>query len=460
MSSDLLLTGGTLVTPSESTQADLLIRRGRIAAIGRDLQADCDRRDVTGLWVMPGGIDTHVHLEHPIDRLGVVTADDFYTGTVAAACGGTTSIIDFALQRKGETIEQAVTRRMEEAGKSVVDYGLHVILTDVRDDVLEEIPRFIAEGYVSFKIYTTFGDKYVDDAGLLRVLEKTAAHGGLVYVHCENDAAIRYFTLACIECGETGPPGHMKSRPPEAEAEAVSRVIALAEMVRAPLCIAHVTSRRALESIQTARTRGVPVFAETCPQYLTLTDEQYAVDRGFEAAKYVCTPPLRAREHQQALWRGLSHGDLQQVSSDHSSFRFKDQRQVGRGDFTRIPNGLPGIETRLSILFSEGVCQGRLSASRFVDLVAAQPAKIFGLYPQKGTISVGSDADLVVLDPDAEWVVDYRSLHQAVDYSPYDGMTLKGTPVLTLLRGQVVSEGRQPRVERGQGRFLARHLRV
>ncbi len=457
MTSDLLLTGGTLITPSESTQADLLIRQGRIAAIGRDLAADCETRDVSGLWVMPGGIDTHVHLEHPIDRLGVVTADDFYSGTVAAACGGTTSIIDFALQRKGETIRQAVDRRMAEAAKSVIDYGLHVILTDIRDDVIDDIPRFVDEGYVSFKIYTTFGDKYVDDDGLIRVLEKAGASGGLVYVHCENDAAVRHFTLGCIECGETGPPGHMKSRPPEAEAEAVGRAIALAEMVNAPLCIAHVTSRGALETIRAARARGAAVVAETCPQYLTLSDRKYSVDLGFEAAQYVCTPPLRAEEHQHALWDGLRRGDLQQISSDHSSFK-KEQKLMGRDSFTRIPNGLPGIETRLSLLFSEGVRKGRLSANQFVDLMAAQPAKIFGLYPRKGAISVGSDADLVCMDPTAEWVVDHRALHEAADYSPYDGMQLQGAPVLTLSGGRVVSEQGQPHVERGQGRFLARRL--
>jgi dihydropyrimidinase len=455
MSRELLLSGGTLATATESVEADLLIRDGKIALIGRDLATDGEKRDVSGLLVMPGGIDTHVHLEHPIERLGVVTGDDFYTGTVAAACGGTTTIIDFALQKKGESIAEALSRRRGQAEKCVIDYGLHVILTDVRDDVLAEIPHFIKEGYTSYKLFTTFGDKYLDDEAIIKVFEKTSAGGALAYMHCENDAACRHFVSAALKRGDTGPPGHRDGRPPLTEAEAVNRAIALAVMLDATVCIAHVTSKEALEVITSWRSKGARVNCETCTQYLTLTDEKLGPELGFEAAKYVCTPPLRAADHLESLWIGIERGGIQQVSSDHSSFTFKD-REMGRDNFTRIPNGLAGIETRLPILFSDGVVTGRISLNRFVELTATNPAKIFGLFPQKGTLAVGADADIVVMDPEKEWVVDYKKLHQAVDYSPYEGKELKGAPVLTLSRGEAVAENQEPQMERGRGRFLAR----
>jgi dihydropyrimidinase len=460
MSSDCVLVGGTLVTPRETYQADIHIREGKIATIGKDLQVEGERRDVTGHFVMPGGIDTHVHLEHPLDRMGISTADDFESGTTAAACGGTTTIVDFALQRQGETIEQAVSRRRGEAEKSVIDYGLHVILTDIRNDILDEMSRFVNEGYTSYKIYMTFGDKRVDDEGLLKVLEQTATHGGLAFVHCENDAAVCHFTQGCLDSGETGPYGHLKSRPPMVEAEAAHRAISLAEMVGAPVCIAHVTSKDTLAVIEAGRDRGARVFGESCPQYLTLTDEHYQPWHGFEAAKFVCTPPLRDKPHLSALWTGLQRGSLHQVSSDHAPFRFHDQKQLGRNDFTRIPNGVPGIETRLPLVFSEGVAKELISVSRFVELVSANPAKLFGLYPQKGTLTIGADADLVVWDPDKKWEVTHEKLHHAVDYTPYEGMRLTGAPVLVLSRGEIVSENGEPRASRGRGRFVERRPEV
>lgn len=457
MSSDLLLKNGTLAGAEETYPADLLIRGGRIAAIGRDLPADGEARDVTGLFVMPGGIDTHVHLQHPVERLGVVTADDFYTGTVAAACGGTTAIIDFALQDQGGSIEQALARRIEQARPSAIDYGLHVIVTDVRDDVLAEIPSAIASGHVSYKLFTTFADKRLDDASLVAVFEQTAAHGGLAYVHCENDGAITHFIRRCLERGDTGPSAHVKARPPLTEAEAAHRVLALAQMMKATVVIAHVTSEETLEVIEAWRRRGSRVFCETCPQYLTMTDRELAPELGFDAAPYVCTPPLRAPEHGHALWKALQRGQIQQVCSDHSSFTLQD-REMGRHDFTRIPNGLPGIETRLSILFSEGVSTGKISINRFVELVSTNPAKIFGLFPKKGSLSIGADADLVVFDPEKEWIIDHKMLHQKVDYSPYQNMEVKGAPVLTISRGEVVSENGEPKAERGRGQFIRRRL--
>ena len=458
MPKELLLKNGTLVTASDKFDADLLIRDGHIAAFGKDLTTDGETRDVAGLLVMPGGIDTHVHLQHPIERLGVVTADDFYTGTVAAACGGTTCIIDFALQKKGDSIEEATRRRMDEARQSVVDFSLHVILTDLRDEVLDEIPTFIERGFVSYKLFTTFGDKRVDDGGLVKVFERLAPHGGLAYVHCENDGAIGHLIRRCLEQGETGPTGHLKSRPPITEAEAANRAIALADMMGAPICIAHVTSKETVEVIENWSNRGTIVFSETCPQYLSLNSEKLAPEHGFEAARFVCTPPLRDSKHQEALWQALERGSVQQVSSDHSSFPVKD-REMGRDNFTRIPNGLPGIETRLPILFSEGVVKGRFTANRFVELVATNPAKIFGLYPRKGSLGMGADADLVVMDPEKQWVVDYRNLNQPVDYSPYQGMQIQGAPALTISRGQIVAENGAARAERGRGQFVARARR-
>lgn len=455
MKGELLLKNGTLVTANDTFAADLLIKDGRIAAFGKDLTTAGETRDVAGLLVMPGGIDTHVHLQHPVERLGVTTADDFHTGTVAGACGGTTCIIDFALQKKGDSIEGAIHRRMDQARQSVVDFSLHVILTDLRDEVLAEIPTCIDRGFVSYKLFTTFGDKRIDDRGLVRVFEQLAPNGGLAYVHCENDGAIGHLIHKCLERGDTGPTGHLKSRPPITEAEAANRAIALADMMGAPICIAHVTSKETVEVIETWRHRGANVVSETCPQYLSLSSEKLAPEHGFDAARYVCTPPLRDTEHQRALWHALEQGSIQQVSSDHSSFPIKD-REMGRGNFTRIPNGLPGIETRLPILFSEGVATGRFSANRFVELAATNPARIFGLYPQKGSLSVGADADLLVMDPEKEWIIDYRDLHQPVDYSPYDGMRIRGAPVLTVSRGEIIVERGAPHADRGRGQFVSR----
>lgn len=458
--SDLLIRGGTLVDAAGAQVADLLIRDGRIAARGAaaaEQGAGAPEMDATGLLVMPGGIDTHTHMAHPIDRMGITTADDFHTGTVAAACGGVTTIIDFALQRKGDRLAEVMERRLEEvAADAVVDYGLHMIVTDVRDDVIAELPELIAAGHPSFKIYMTYADKVVHDRELLRVLEAAADGGGLVYLHCENDCAVNHLIHRFLEAGHTEPEYHARSRPPQVEAEATNRAILMAEVVGAPVCIAHVTSAEAAEVVARARQRGIAVAAETCPQYLVLTEDRYHDDGDFQAAKYVCSPPLRPGGHPEALWSALEDGSLQQVSSDHAPFRFADQKTQGRGNFTRIPNGLPGVETRLPIIFSEGVSKGRISPSRFVELTSTNPARIFGLYPRKGSLEVGADADLVFFDPEAEAVVDATDLHSAVDYNPFEGMALKGLPVLTVSRGEVVARDGDPTVVRGRGRQAER----
>ena len=457
--SELLIAGGTVVTADRMEPGDVLISHGRIAAVGSGLRTSGEVLDVPGHWVMPGGIDTHTHIAHPIDRLGITTADDFFTGTLAGACGGVTTILDFSLQRRGESLLLARDRRLAEIEPdAVIDYGFHTIVTDVRDDVLDEIPHLIEDGFPSFKVYMTYGDKIVDDAGLLRLLEVTGKHGGLVYVHCENDCAVTHLIERHLAAGRTGPAFHAPSRPPAVEAEATHRAIMLAGLAGAPLCIAHVTSAGAARHVADARERGEPVVAETCPQYLVLDDSVYDPDGGFEVAKFVCSPPMRAAKHRDALWDAMVAGSIQQVSSDHAPFRYHDQKTTGRGDFTRIPNGLPGIETRLPLLLTAGVKSGRLSPQRFVELTATGPARIFGLYPRKGTLDVGADADVIVVDPDAEVEIDAAMLHSAVDYSPYQGMKVAGFPAWTLSRGDVIVERGEPVAGRGRGRLVARGL--
>ncbi len=461
--SELLIAGGTVVTADRMERADVLVRDGRIAAVAPNLaEGDPSSHgaarivDARGHWVMPGGIDTHTHLAHPIDRLGINTADDFFTGTVAGACGGVTAIIDFSLQRRGESMLYARDRRLAEIEPdAIIDYGFHTIVTDVRDDVMTEIPALIDDGFPSFKIYMTYGDKIVDDAGLIRLLEATGANGGLVYVHCENDCAVTHMIERHLSADKTGPAYHAPSRPPEVESEATHRAIMLAGLAGAPLCIAHVTSAGAARHVADARAQAQPVAAETCPQYLVLDDSVYDPDGGFEVAKFVCSPPMRAAEHRDVLWEALAAGSVQQVSSDHAPFRYHDQKTTGRGDFTRIPNGLPGIETRLPLLFAYGVKTGRLSPQQFVAVTATNPARIFGLHPRKGTLDVGADADLIVVDPAAEVAIDAAGLHSAVDYSPYQGMKAC-FPTWTFSRGEAIVERGEPVAQRGRGRLAER----
>ena len=460
--SDLLIKGGTVVTADQMGPGDVLVRNGRIAAVGPDAGAGKVTGgtrviDASGHWVMPGGIDTHTHLLHPIDRLGITTADDFHTGTVAGACGGVTTIIDFSLQRRGESLLLARDRRLAEIEPdAVIDYGFHTIVTDVRDDVLAEMPALIEGGFPSFKVYMTYGDKIVNDADFLRLLEATGEHGGIVLVHCENDCAVNHLIERHLSTGRTGPAYQAPSRPPAVEAEATHRAIMLAGLAGAPLCIAHVTSSGAARHVADARGRGEPVAAETCPQYLVLDDSVYDPDGGFEVAKFVCSPPMRAAEHRDVLWEALAAGSIQQVSSDHAPFRYHDQKTTGRDNFTRIPNGLPGIETRLPLVFTGGVTAGRLSPQRFVEITATNPARIFGLHPRKGTLDVGADADVIVVDPDAEIEIDAGRMHSAVDYNPYQGLKARGFPTWTLSRGEVIVERGEPVARRGRGRLAQR----
>ena len=455
--SELLIRGGTIVTADSIEEADVLTRDGRIVEVGEGLASEGRVIDASGHWVMPGGIDTHTHLAHPIGRLGITTADDFYTGTVAGAFGGVTTILDFGLQGKGESLSRARDRRLGEiAPDAVIDYGFHMIVTDVNEAVLAEVGDLIAAGFPSFKIYMTYSDKKIGDDDLLVLLEAAAGLGGLIYAHCENDCAVTHLIERHLARGDTGPAYHAPSRPPEVEAEATNRAIMLAEVAGAPICIAHVTSAGAAKHVADARARGAPVVAETCPQYLVLDDSVYDPSAGCEVAKFVCSPPMRATAHVDALWDALVDGSIQQVSSDHAPFRFEGQKTGGCHDFTQIPNGLPGIETRLPILFTEGVSKGRISPEQFVALTSTGPARIFGMHPSKGTLEPGADADLVVVDPEREATVDAAILHSDVDYSPYEGMSLRGLPTWTISRGEIIVSDGELSAERGRGRLVER----
>ncbi len=457
MSNELLIRGGTLVSESDTRTCDLLIRDGKIANIGENLDTSGRTIDAQHKLVMPGGIDTHVHMSHPIDALGITTADDFYTGSLAAACGGTTTFIDFALQRPGDSLATTRERRLAEVqSETTLDFGLHTIVTDVRDETIAEVGPSVEEGFPSFKLMMTYVGKRLNDAALLNVMESAAEHGGICYLHCENDAAVTHLIRRHLERGETGPYYHAKSRPAAAEAEATHRAIILAELMGAPICIAHVTNAGAAGHIAQARERGLPVVSETCPHYLTLSEEVFDPSQGFEAARFVCSPPMRDKSHSEHLWHALQSGELQQVSSDHAPFRFNDQKTLGRDNFTRIPNGLPGIETRLPLLFTHGVKTGRISATRFVELVSTNPAKIFGMYPEKGSLDIGTDADVIVTDPEQEVTIDHEVLHSAMDYSPYAGMRVSGFPAWTIARGEIIVEHGEPKAERGRGRLVRR----
>lgn len=453
---ELLIRNGTLVTAGGSSRADLLCRDGRIVGIGRfpEAPAGAELLEARGCYVLPGGVDVHVHLQMSVGDMA--TSDDFYSGTVAAACGGTTTVLDFATQARGQRIEEAVAlRRAEADGQVAVDYGLHLAVTDLAGDTLQALRRLAGEGYTSLKIYTVYRALYLEDPEILQLLELCAEAGLLPMVHGENRALVEYCTERLRAQGKRAPCYHAQARPAVAEAEGVARVLALAEVVGCPVYIAHVSSARALEEIRRARDRGQTVFAETCPHYLLLGEELYGAP-GFEGAKYVVTPPLRRPSDRDALWNALAQGEIDVVSTDHCPWNYRGQKDRGREDFSLIPGGMPGIETRLALLWSEGVGNGRLSPEQFVSLTATAPARLFGLAPRKGNIGVGADADLVVWDPRQEVPLSARELHQQVDYCPYEGWVARGYPRAVVLRGEViVREGRFVGAQ-GQGRFLPR----
>ena len=455
---DCVIRNARLATASDTIDCDIGIREGRIAMLGQGLAQGTHEIDAAGRVVTPGGIDGHCHLDQPMEP-PVRMADNFDTGTRAAACGGTTTVIPFAAQVKGNSLQAAVDDYHRRAdGVAHVDYAFHLIVSDPTDTVLNsELPSLIRNGYTSFKLYMTYDDLKLDDGQILDVLALARREGAMAMIHAENADCIAWLTKKLEAAGQTAPRFHSHSRPMLVEREATHRVISLAELIDVPILIVHVSGREAVEQIRWARSRGMKIFAETCPQYLFLTAADLGIDDNYLGAKCVCSPPPRDASNQQVIWDGLSDGLFTVLSSDHAPFNYDDPAGKKPGGkevpFAYIPNGIPGIETRMPLLYSEGVLGGRLTLNRFVELTATQPAKAYGLHPRKGTVAIGSDADLVIWDH-REVTLTNSMLHHAVDYTPYEGMTLKAWPGLTMLRGQVVWDGTTFTPPRGGGQFL------
>ncbi|CAB3395374.1 dihydropyrimidinase [Kyrpidia spormannii] len=450
-----VIRGGTIVTASDIVRADVLIEDGIVTSIAANLPAaGHDVVDATGCYLFPGGIDPHTHLDMPFG--GTVTADDFRTGTIAAAFGGTTTVIDFALHAKGQSLHDAVRIWHGKAeGKAAVDYSFHVMIGDLREDVMREIPDVVErEGVSSFKVFMAYkGTFQVDDETLFRTLRMAADVGALVQVHAENGDVIDVLVREALAKGQIEPRYHALTRPPEAEGEATARAIRLAEIAKAPLYVVHVTCAQAADAISDARKRGLPIYGETCPQYLVCDIGDY--DRpGFEGAKYVMSPPLREKWHQDVLWGKLANLELQAFGSDQCSFNFKGQKELGLHNFSLIPNGAPTIEDRMAILYHFGVNEGRIGLNKFVALTSTNVAKLFGLFPRKGTIAVGSDADIVIWDPEVERTITAETHHMNVDYNPFEGMRVKGKPRKVFLRGHLIVDGDSFLGEPGMGSFL------
>jgi dihydropyrimidinase len=454
---DTVIRNGTIVTAIDTYLSDVGILGGKISTIGLNLPVDGAGKviEARGMMVMPGGIDVHTHLDMPFG--GTMSADDFESGTIAAAYGGTTTLIDFAIQYKGQTLRHAFDTWMKKAdGKAVIDYAFHCIITDIAVAQLDEMKAFVREGVPTFKLFMAYpGVFMLDDASIFKAMGAAANSGGMICMHAENGGAIDVIVQRALAEGKRAPKYHALTRPVTLEAEATSRAIALAEIAGTPVYIVHLSCNEALEKVREARDRGLRVYAETCPQYLYLSLENMDAP-GFESAKYVFTPPLREKWHQEKLWQGLAQDDLQVVSTDHCPFCMKEQKELGKDDFTKIPNGGPGIEHRLSLVYNGGVHGGKFSPNRFVQLVSTAPAKLFGLYPRKGTVAVGSDADLIVFDPNEEQIISVKTHHMRVDYSMFEGTRVKGTTKTVLSRGRTIIDNGRFTGKAGAGEFLRR----
>jgi dihydropyrimidinase len=452
-----LIKNGRIVTAVDDYHADILIDGERVVLIGENLTMEADKViDAKDRLVIPGGIDAHTHMDMPFG--GTTSADDFESGTKAAAHGGTTTIIDFAIQNKGQSLYEALdTWHAKAQGKASIDYGFHMIATDLPRERISEMKKLIHnEGVTSFKLFMAYpGVLLVDDATIFRAMVAAGEEGGLICMHAENGVVINEIVQYAIEQGCTAPKFHSLTRPTKAEAEGVNRAIALSEMAGSPVYIVHLSCYDALKKIKEARDEGLPAFAETCPQYLFLDYSHYE-GPGFEGAKYVMTPPLREKWNQEELWTGLRMNDLQTVSTDHCPFCFNDQKQLGKDDFSKIPNGGPGVENRMSLIYNGGVAEGRISVNRFVEITSTAAAKIFGLFPRKGTIAVGSDADIVIFNPNEKMTISAKTHHMRVDYSCYEGKEVKGVPETVLSRGKVVIEGGKYVGKKGDGQYLKR----
>jgi dihydropyrimidinase len=454
-----LIRNGTIVNAHQSQKADVLIDGEKIHAIGSFPDEVADSiLDATGMLVIPGGIDAHTHLDMPFG--GTTSSDDFETGTRAAAIGGTTSLVDFAIQAKGTKMRDALDTWWKKAdNRACIDYGLHMIVTDLGEAGLEDMDSLVGEGVASFKLFMAYpGVLMVDDATIFKAMAQTAKNGALICMHAENGGVIDVIVQRALAEGKTAPIYHALTRPTIAEAEAVHRAIAMAEMAGAPVYIVHLSSEDALNQVREARDRGLPAFAETCPQYLLLSIEKLALP-DFEGAKYVFTPPLREKENLPKLWDGLKHDHLQVVSTDHCPFCFEDQKILGKDSFAKIPNGGPGIENRMQLMYHHGVNEHKLSVNRFVEITSTTPARIFGMYPKKGVIAAGSDADIVIWDPEAEHLISAKTHHMRVDYSMFEGWRVKGNAKTVLSRGEVIVEGGSYLGKAGRGQYLRRAAR-
>jgi dihydropyrimidinase len=460
MSFDVIIRGGTVATASDIFACDVGIKAGRIVALGENLGDATEVIDATDRLVLPGGIDSHVHFAQPSGP-GIVMADGFETGTRSAAFGGNTTVMPFCLQQKGESLREALKNyHAQAAGNCYIDVSFHLIIADATEQVLgQELPALIKDGYTSFKVFMTYEGLALSDLEILKVMAVARETGAIVMVHAENYDAIRFLTDRLEQGGHTAPRFHGTSRPIPVEREATHRAISLAELVDVPIMIVHVSNRQAMEEIQRAQARGLKIYGETCPQYLVLTERDMD-GVGMEGAKYVCSPPPRDLESQKACWEGLQLGTFRVFSSDHCPFRYDDPEgklaPKGRSSFRWVPNGIPGVATRLPILFSEGVAKGRIDLNRFVALSSTNHAKTYGLYPRKGTIAVGADADIAIWDPNRTVTITHDLLHDGCDYTPYEGRVVTGWPVLTMVRGTTVVRDGQLVGRKGAGGHLAR----
>ncbi len=450
-----LIKNGRIVTAVDDYRADILIEDEQVSVIGKTLEMEADKViDASGKLVIPGGIDPHTHMELPFG--GTESSDDFFTGTRAAAFGGTTTIIDFAVQNKGESMLLGADKWHAKAeGKAVIDYGFHLITTDFEDKNKSEMFKLMDEGITSFKLFMAYPGVFLsDDATIFRAMSAAGERGGLVCMHAENGIVINEIIKKFKEQGRLAPKYHALTRPTIAEAEGVHRAIALAEMAETPVYIVHLSCTDALNQVRQARDRGIPAFAETCPQYLFLSIDDYG--DGWDGAKYVMTPPLRERHNHAELWKGLKMDDLQIIATDHCPFCMKDQKELGRDDFSKIPNGAPGVEYRMELIYNGGVVENRISLNRFVELTSTAAAKMFGMFPKKCTIAVGSDADIVIFDTEKEHTLTLEAQNMNVDYCAYEGKRIKGKVETVLSRGRVVIENGECLVDKGSGQFIKR----
>jgi dihydropyrimidinase len=449
-----LIKNGTIVTATDVYKADLLVKNGIVSEIGREISKIASEIiDAADKWVLPGAVDVHTHMDALCD--GMTTVDDFETGTAAAAAGGTTTVIDYAEQTPGATLTQTLEDWKAKAGpRSIVDFGLHLALCDVNENILEEIPSMVEAGVSSFHVRLDgHGERHINDAELMEFLQRTSSAGALACIHAENGEIIDLFQRRLVAEGRVLPKYITAARPPEVEAQAAARAISIAEIAKAPIYLSSLSSAHAIEKVKAARDRGQAVYAETCPQYLVLPSERYEETEGI---KYYCTPPLRPTWHQDILWKAIASGDIHVVASDHRAFNYAGQKNLGKDNFTQAPRGFPGIQERLSLICSAGVQPGKISANRFVDLVCTSPAKLFGLFPRKGTLAVGSDADMVIFDPKAEVTLSKAIGLSRSDYTPYEGMRVRGATWLVLQRGKVIARESKVMGRPGGGEFLAR----